>query len=303
MRASRDAELIRPRSRRVGKHLLPYFFVTPLVLFLAFLLVLPVVSAISMSFQHTALDGTTTWQGVANFVRLFRQTRFQTNVRNSLLYVVGNVGLSIPLAYLAALLTTSKFKQASFFRAIFLLPWISAPVVSTVLFRAMLDPRTGPIAQFISWLAGGQVVILSHPQLAMVAIIVHSFWRSFPFAMLFLSAGLASIPDDLRESAIVDGVGPWQRFRKVTLPLTSNQLGVALILITMWTLQDAETIYAFTQGGPGYSTETLAVRLLKMSFINFDLNLGATVGVILVIVSIAFMSVYLRMAVGEDIER
>ena len=290
-------------SATVGKRMLPYLFLAPLIVFLAALLLFPVVTAISMSFQRTDLGGTTTWEGIANFVRLFRQTRFHTNVRNSLMYVVGNIGLSIPLAYAAAMLITSKAKQAPLFRSIFLLPWISAPVVSTVMFRSMLAPRTGPIARMIAWFVGREVVVLSDPALAMLFVIIHSFWRSFPFAMLFVSAGLASIPAELHESAIVDGLGPWQRFVRLTLPLTSNQLGIALILITMWTLQDAETIYAFTQGGPGYATETLAVRLFKMSFINFDLNMGATIGVVLIIVSMAFMAFYLHVAVGEDVER
>jgi ABC-type sugar transport system permease subunit len=68
-----------------------------------------------------------------------------------------------------------------------------------------------------------------------------------------------------------------------------------MLIITMWTLQDAETVFALTRGGPGYSTEVLAVRLFKDSFINFNLNLGATVGVILLSISLLFMIAYLRL--------
>ena len=288
---------------RVGKRMLPYLFLAPLIGVIVLLLLVPVFMAVSMSFQRTALDGSVSWEGIGNYIRILRQTRFRTNVMNSLAYVVGNVGISVPLAFCAALLTTSKFKQASFFRSIFLLPWISAPVVSTVLFRAMLQPRIGPIARLLTFIAGEEVVALSNPFTAMVFVTIHSIWRSFPFIMLFLSAGLAAIPDELTESALVEGAGPWQRFVRLTLPMVSNQLGIALILITMWTLQDAETIYAFTQGGPGYSTETLAVRLFKMAFVNFDLNSGATIGMLLILLSTAFMAVYLRIAVGKDIER
>jgi ABC-type sugar transport system permease subunit len=288
---------------RVGKAALPYLYLLSATILLVGLLVLPFVSGIAMSLQSMKLSGEVKWVGLGNFLMLFRESRFSADIRNSLFYILGNILLSTPFAYGAALLITSKFKQAFFFRGIFLLPWIIAPVVSTVLFRSMVDPTTGPVSAFLSLLAHKQIIILSNPTMALVTVIVHSFWRSFPFIMLFLAAGMASIPDELYESAVVDGANSWKRFIHITVPLTSNQLGLSLLMVTIWTLHDAETIYAFTQGGPGYSTETLAVRLFKMSFINFDLNMGATIGVILILISLVFMFFYLKLSIGKDLEK
>lgn len=106
------------------------------------------------------------------------------------------------------------------------------------------------------------------------------------------------IPRDIYESAMVDGAGRWKRFIQFTLPMTSNQLAISLLMVTVWTLYDAETIYAFTNGGPGYATETLAVRLFKSAFINFDLNTGAVIGVILIGLSVMFMAVYMKLVAG-----
>jgi multiple sugar transport system permease protein len=274
----------------------------PATILLAGLLIFPLASGLFMSLDRTSLSGHTTWVGFGNLILLFSESRFLNDILNSLLYVAGNVVLSVPLAFAAALLITRE-EQARFFRPIYLLPWIIAPIVSTLLFRSMVDPTIGPIARFLEWISGQrEVVILSNPHWALLYLIVHSFWRSFPFVMLFLSAGLASIPNEYYEVATVNGAGAWSRFIHVTLPLTSNQLGLSLLMISIWTLQDAETIYAFTQGGPGYSTETLAVRLFKMSFVNFNLNMGAAIGDILIMVSVILMLLYLRASIGEGIQ-
>jgi multiple sugar transport system permease protein len=120
--------------------------------------------------------------------------------------------------------------------------------------------------------------------------------------MLFLAAGLASIPDELYEAARVDGTNGWQRFVYLTLPLTRVHLAMVMLVISMWTIQDTETIYALTGGGPGYSTEVLAVRMLKDAFVNFNLYRGAVIGVLLILLSIFFMFVYLRLFARIGIE-
>ena len=285
---------------RVRKLSLPYLYLMPAVFILLSLLISPMITGILLSFQQTGMDGTVTWSGISNFTSLFTESHFITNIKNSLIYVLGNVLLSTPLAYLGALLITGKFKYVRYFRGIYLLLWISAPIVSTLLFRSMVDPNMGPIAKLIGWIVGEQVVILADSRLAMLVVVLHAFWRTFPFVMLFLSAGMASIPNEIYEAAIVDGAGAWGRFFYVTLPMTKSHLGISLLAVTMWTFQDAESIYAFTRGGPGYATETIAIRLFKSSFINFNLNLGAAIGVILVIFSMIFMSFYLRLMKEVD---
>ena len=275
--------------------MLPYLYLLPAILILFSLLIAPLTTGILMSFEVTNLDGTVAWSGFSNFLTLFKESRFAINFWNSIIYVIGNILLSTPLAYIVAILITTKLPQATYFRSIYLLPWVIAPIVSTLLFRSMVDPSMGPIAKLIEWISGEQIIILANPNWAMFIIIFHSFWRSFPFVMLFLSAGIASIPDEMYEAATIDGANSWKRFLTITFPLTLSHLKIALLMITMWTLHDAETITAFTRGGPGYSTETFAVRLFKSSFINFNLNFGSTIGVVLLIISLVFIFFYFRL--------
>lgn len=282
----------------VGKRALPYVFLAPAVCMILLLLIVPVVEGVLMSFLSTTSGGVERLVGFDNYLILFREAHFESNMMASLTYLVGVLVLSTPLAYAAALLISGKFRQSGFFRGIFLLPWISAPIVSTLLFRSLVDAQIGPLGQLVQYLSGSNVVVLAHPVWAFVFIILHSFWRSFPFIMLFLSAGMASIPHEIYESAMVDGAGKWKRFTRLTLPLTSNHLAISVLMVTVWTLYDAESIYAFTNGGPGYATETLAVRLFKAAFVNFDLNTGAVIGVILIFMSLIFMAPYMKLIAG-----
>jgi multiple sugar transport system permease protein len=286
----------------IKRHKTAYLFLLPTVVLVLGFLISPIFSGLSMSVYKSRLSGEVTFVGLQNFTRLFAQARFRTNLKLSVLYVVGNLLLSTPLAYIAAILITQKMRATNFFRGIFLLPWITAPVVSSLLTLTLVDPTRGPVTALIKALTGNNVVILADPVWAMLTVILHSFWRSFPFMMLFLAAGLASIPDELYEAARVDGTNGWQRFVYLTLPLTRVHLAMVMLVISMWTIQDTETIYALTSGGPGYSTEVLAVRMLKDAFVNFNLYRGAVIGVLLILLSIFFMFVYLRLFARIGIE-
>ena len=111
----------------IKKHKTPYLFLLPTVILVLGFLISPIFSGISMSLYKARLSGDVTFVGFQNFLKLFKEARFLNNVKLSLLYVGGNLLLSTPLAYIAALLITQKMRAARIFRGIFLLPWITAP--------------------------------------------------------------------------------------------------------------------------------------------------------------------------------
>lgn len=277
------------------KYRLPYLLLLPAALVLLLFLAWPLASIFYFSLRATPLGSESQFVRLANFALLLSESRFLGNLLASLRYLAGVLTLSVPVAYLAAVLISGRLRGAGAFRTLFLLPWIIAPVVSAILFRTMLDPYSGPVTQLLEWITGRKYLFMVEPNLAMLTIILHSAWRSFPFEMLLIAAGLTAISQELYDSAKVDGAGAWAQFRYVTLPLTRNQLFVAVLLITIWTLQDAEGVYSLTQGGPGYVTEVAGVRLFKEAFIYFNIGIGSAIGVILILLSIVFMVLYLRL--------
>jgi len=272
-----------------------YGFLAPTITLIALFLISPIMTGLIMSFYKTSLSGVNKFVAFQNYWFLITEGRFLNNLKLSLVYVLGNVFISLPLAYFMAMQITRKIRGATLLRGIFLLPWVVAPIVSAVLFRSLVDPTFGPISLIIENITGQSVVILADSFGAMAVVVLHSVWRSLPFMTLFLAAGMAMIPKEIYEAAMVDGASKWVQFRSLTFPLTKIQLVIVLLTITLWTLQDAETVYAMTEGGPGYSTEVMAVRLFKESFINFDLNSGATLGILLLILGLIFMALYSRL--------
>lgn len=286
----------------LNKYKLPFLFLLPTAVLVIGFLGWPMLSILYFSLQKTSLQGTSTFVGLGNVRLLLNEPRFISNLGTTLKYLGGNLGLSVPLAYLGAILVTGKLRGTGIFRSIFLLPWIIAPVVSAILFRTMLDPRLGPVAQVIKWLTGKEALFLVDPDLALLTIILHSAWRSFPLEMLLISAGIASIEQELYDAAKVDGAGAWSRFRHITLPLTRSSLVTAILVITIWTLQDAEGAYSLTFGGPGYATEVTGVRLFKEAFIYFNLGIASTIGSALILLSVLFMVLYIRgLGMGEEV--
>lgn len=287
----RSASNYRPN---IHNEIQAYGFLAPTIILIAIFLISPLVTGLMMSLYKTSLSGVTKFIGFKNYWLLLTEGRFINNLKLSLIYVLGNLTISLPLSYILALLITSKLRSASFLRGIFLLPWVVAPIVSAVLFRSLVDPTFGPLSFLVEKISGQPVVILADSVGAMGIVILHSAWRSLPFMALFLAAGMAMIPKELYEAAMVDGASKWKQFFTLTFPLTKIHLIMVLLTITLWTLQDAETVYAMTEGGPGYSTEVMAVRLFKESFINFDLNSGATMGVLLLLLGLIFMIIYIQ---------
>ncbi len=279
-----------------NKKYTPIFMVFPVVVLLTAFLLGPALAGFAMTFMKTSLSGEVSFVGFGNYLALFREGgRFFNNLWVTLVYVLADICITIPFAYITALLITRDSFLSRFFRSVYLIPWISAPVVSTLMVKTMLNSDFGIIHIIVKNIVGHDVYILNDGTLALIVMILHSFWRSAPFIMLFLAAGISTIPKEIYEAARVDGASKVTSFFRLTLPMTLNQLGIGTLMVTIWTIQDSESVYALTQGGPGYATETLAVRLFKSSFVNFDLNMGATLGVFLIIISIIFMTLYLKM--------
>jgi len=281
------------------RHRTAYLFLLPAILILAAFVAMPIIDAVVMSLQRVALSGERTFAGLQNYRLLFEQPRFLSNFLRSLVYLAGTLMLSVPLGYLAALVVTSGRQGSRFLRTLFLLPWAMAAVVTALVFRSLVDPVSGPVTLLMAGLTGGQHYFLVDPGLAMVTLIVHAAWRSFPLVMLFLAAGITAIPRQVYEAASLDGAKGWVLFRHVTLPLTRTPLFIIMLVITAFTLQDAEGVYALTGGGPGESTEVLAVRLMREAFRNLNLGVGSALSLVLLALGFVVMAAHLLVLRGE----
>lgn len=275
---------------------LPYILLLPAIIVLVGLFGAPFASLFFYALRTFELSGESAYVGLANFTELLREEHFRDNLFVSAVYLVGVLVLTVPVSYVAAVLVTSPMRGVGLIRTLLLTPWVLAPVVTAVLFRTMVDPAQGPVSVASEWLFGRPVSVVSDGTGALGLIIVHSAWRSIPLVMLLLAAAMSGIPRELYDAVKADGGGPVQEFRYVTLPLTRTALVSACIIISVFALQDTESIYALTRGGPGYSTESAAVRLFKEAFLYYNVGGGAAIGVVLVALTIVVLVVLSRLS-------
>jgi ABC-type sugar transport system permease subunit len=281
--------------RNTGTALL---FLLPVTVLIIWIMGIPIVQSLIRSVQ----DMQGNWIGFKNYNLFFHETRFYSNVLNTLKYAASVIILIVPTGLLAAHLIVDKSRVVSILRPLYLIPWVTPYICSAILFRSMFI-GLGPVTAIIKWIFGTDIIILALPGTALVAVILHQFWRSVPFAMLFTAAGLTTIPKELYEAGTIDGANRWRQFLHITLPILKPHLFIVTLMVTNGALQDSEAIYGITGGGPGTSTETIALRLFKGSIQNFDMNSASVLGVILLFIASIFIFLYSRVikSMEEDI--
>jgi len=188
-----------------------------------------------------------------------------------------------------------KFRGCSIFRTIFTLPLTIAPVVAGFGWRFMLEGDFGVITASLLPALGIQVkTILGSASLAIYSIIAADVWIKTPLVFLILLAGLQAIPVDLYEAGKVDGASSFGLFRHVTLPLLKYPIMVSVVIRTIDAINAFDLIYVMTRGGPGTSSETLAMLGWRFGFVYFDMGLASALAVFIIVLTLAIALLMIR---------
>ena len=217
--------------------------------------------------------------GFANFVSLAHDQIFWLSVFNTTLYTVVASVLKFALGLYLALLLNRRLPIKSLIRAVVLLPFVTPTVLSAIAFWWIYDPQFS----IISWsliklgLIHQYIDFLGQPWNARWSVIAANVWRGIPFVTITLLAGLQTISPSLYEAATLDGAGPWQRFRFVTLPMLSPIIAVVMTFSVLLTFTDFQLIYAITRGGPINATQLMATLSFQRAITEGRLGEGAAI--------------------------
>jgi len=181
-------------------------------------------------------------------------------------------------------------------RGVFMVPWVIPGIVVGYLFMYMFDVQVGIVNLILMQLNLIQESLpwLMRGDLAMAAIIIAHVWNQAPFYMLMLTAGMKSIPDDVKEAAYVEGAGRWQEFWNVTFPYLKGIILITSLLMVIRNFNNFPIIYTMTGGGPVYSTTTSVIYIYRLAFEQFNIGYASAVGTVWVIVLIFFSIFYIR---------
>jgi len=234
------------------------------------------------------------WVGFANYLRAFDDARFWHSALQTVIYIVVTVPGALLVGLGLALLANQPFKVQWPVRLSLLLPWALPLVFAGLIFRWFFEYNTGVVNNWLVALGVEPLQWLSSPTLAFWAISIAIIWKASSFMALMLLAGLQTIPKSLYEAAEVDGATKWQQFVEITLPMLRPAIFVALIFRTITAIQTFDIPYAMTGGGPGDSTETLAMYIHKTTLDYLDFGYGSALAALMFVLSMAATSGYLR---------
>src|SRR5262252_8060749 len=291
LRLGTSWQLLIDKQARTG-----LLFIAPSVLFLFVFVFYPVFDVLRLSMSAISfVTDRERFVGIANFVEILRDPKLATVAWNTLIWTVFSLIGQFGLGLAAALCINQNLLGMRVIRTILLLPYV-VPVIALALFwRWMLDGSFGIVSaalQSAGLLAADQSP-LGLPGGAMASVILANVWRGFPFVMISYWAALQSIPEEQYEAARVDGAGPWQEFRHVTLPHLADITKVMLVLRLIWTVTFFDIVWLITRGGPGGATEHWPIWIYEETMGFFRFGSGAALAVSLAIALVVLSAVYL----------
>lgn len=270
---------------------LQWLLVLPALIILVALTLYPLLRAVKMSLYEFA-RGRKIFVGLGNYLDLLSNGAFHHSLWVTFKFVILAVGIEFLLGFGIALLLNKKIKLRGFWQTVFLVPMILSPTVVGLVWRLLYAP-SGLLNQVLTPILGHSIGWLTEPSIALYSIIILDVWEWTPLIVLVMFAGLQSIPDDLREAAIMDGASRWQRFFDITLPYLKSLIVLVVIIRVVDALRMFAPVYVMTRGGPASATNIISMYLYRVAFRFHNLGEAAAMGlsllVIVIIASIAFI--------------
>ncbi|GAI21661.1 unnamed protein product, partial [marine sediment metagenome] len=243
-------------------------FIIPLAIVFLLIIIIPFIQVIKLSFFKEALDGSLTFVGLNNYIRLFQRANFFTIFFNTLRFTFGGVILKVGGGFIIALILYKDFQFKNIFMLIVLTPWAIPYSISHITWRWMYDAIYGHINSLLMYLNLIQEPLgwISNPNFSLWGILIANSWTGVPFCAFAILSGLYTIPVELYEAAEIDGVNIYSKFFGITLPLVKPVLLLVSVLAAIWTFNNFGAIWLMTQGGPVDSSATLIVDIYRNAF-------------------------------------
>jgi multiple sugar transport system permease protein len=267
--------------------LLAYALLAPAIVAVAFLIAYPlwialdVGTRIGRTMNIARLDRLP--RGFGNYMRILEEPANWDALLHSAIYVAGSVAPAFAIGLGLALLLNRAFPARRWVRSVMMLPWAVPGVVTSIAFLWLLDGSYGVVNSMLRrvGLMSGDIAWFVRQETAMIAVIIPTVWKGFPFFALTLLAAMQAIPAQLYEAARIDGASPLALFTQITWPGIRGPAMLAVVLHALWVFKELDIIFAATGGGPAGATETLALRVYLEAFQFFRLGSASALGLMM----------------------
>ncbi|NND90338.1 MAG: sugar ABC transporter permease [Granulosicoccus sp.] len=231
--------------------------------------------------------------GLKNFERVLTDEKIWDRFQTTAIIVGSSVTLQLIIGFSLAMLFAKHFPMRRIIMMLVLTPMMLSFVSVGVFFKLYYEPTFGLLSWVVNLFSSEPFALLSSSTGALIGIIFADAWMWSPFVMLLVLAGLVSVPKYLYEAAEIDRVSSWRRFVTITLPYIKSLLLLAILFRTIETFKIFDIIYIITEGGPGSSTESIAVNIYRMAFQNFRTSRSGALAYIILFIVIVLTNLYL----------
>ncbi|NBJ93253.1 carbohydrate ABC transporter permease [Parablautia muri] len=287
----------------------PFIMLLPAVLAVMIVSVYPTLRTVGMSFfDKSLLSRKEPFIGLANYAEAFGKTELWLYICNTLFFAIVSLILGVALAMYVAVKLIKPLPGKGFFRAMFLTPWVTPPLVASFTWRILFSENFSPINSILlrlGWIKtpisflNSTDVFLGFLSVPLLMLVIINVWSIFPFLMVMFIAGLQTVPAELYEAATMDGAGKIKQFWKITVPCIRPVIAVSILLELIWQFNNFNISYMVTSGGPLGRTKLLAVEVYQQAFTNFRYGYASAVSVIMMLVAAIPAVLYVRSSVKE----
>ncbi|GIP37813.1 glycerol-3-phosphate ABC transporter permease [Paenibacillus sp. J31TS4] len=267
---------------------LAYFFLAPALAVFALFLFYPMLKSVYLSMTLTDPRGRVAeFVWFDNYKDLFLSEAFFHSLKITLYFVLLTVPTTILWSLLLAALTHNKLRGMKVFQFIFSLPIIISVGTGSIIWLLLFHPTAGMLNYFLSKIGVSAIPWLTDPSWALLSVSLMTVWMNMGFVYIVLLSGLQGIPDDIYESAKIDGAGPVRSFLQIVLPLLTPTLFFVLIVSIIGAFQAFGQINILTKGGPMNATNVVVFTIYQDAFINFRFGIGSAEALILFAIILA----------------
>jgi len=279
-------------------------FVMPFVGLYSFLLILPFLMGVWISFHRADLFGARQWVGLENYARLFADPVFFQAMGTTFSLALMIVPALTMITLLLALALNRATRSAAIFRGLFFSSSVLSVTIVTLIWRFVLTPDAGLIAKILTAVGLEPLPFLSDPNLTVPALAITTIWWGLGLPMMLFLAGLQQIPQDMYEAAALDGASRWTTFFRITLPSLRRTTILVVMLQTAAQLQIFGQAQLLTQGGPSGSSRPIVLYIYEIAFGRWELGYAIAAAEVLFLLILALtLAQYWFSTRGEETQR
>jgi multiple sugar transport system permease protein len=260
---------------------------------------------VMLSFERTSpatiANFTAPFAGLDNYRFILNDPTSRSAINHTLVFTFLSLAGQFVIGFSLALLFSLRFPGRTFARSLIIVPWLLPLIVTGVIFRFLFQAEGGAVNQLLMnlGLVHHPIQWLNDPSLALWTILIANIWLGVPFFTLLLYSALQDVPVEVREAAVIDGAGPWQRLRLIIVPIILPVIEVTLLLGFVFTVKVFDLVIGLTGGGPANSTQLITTWSYNLSFQQFSFGQGAALNNVLLVLALICAPLYLWLSRGS----